>query len=259
MRSRYLLTVSEVLPKFRIGSIDFTAARFVQATQEISRLINNLQVHGTAVHFANAYNIALAEHDEHYQELMNKGDYVFTDGTPVVWAGKRLHAKQDWERVYGPDVTEWILHNSDPEKTFHYFLGSTPETMEKLQSEIKNRYPAAHVVGFDCPPFRKPTESELSTRDQRIKDSGATVVWVGLGTPKQDYEAQRIARALPVTAIAVGAAFDFIAQTVPQAPKWMQSSGLEWSYRLAREPRRLAKRYFWGNPQFIRSVIKNRS
>ena len=259
MCSRYLLTVSEVLPKFRIGSIDFTAARFVQATHEISRLINNLQVHGTAVHFANAYNIALAEHDEHYQELMNKGDYVFTDGTPVVWAGKRLHPNQDWERVYGPDVTEWILLNSDPEKTFHYFLGSTPETMEKLQREIKNQYPTARVVGFDCPPFREPTESELSTRDQKIKDSGATVVWVGLGTPKQDFEVQRIASALPVTAVAVGAAFDFIAQTVPQAPKWMQSSGLEWSYRLAREPRRLAKRYFWGNPQFIRSVIKNRS
>ncbi len=258
MRSRYLLTVSEAPPKFRIGSIDFTAARFAQATQEISRLINNRQAHGTAVHFANAYNIALAEHDQQYQELMNKGDYVFTDGTPVVWAGRRLHPNQDWERIYGPDVTEWILHNSDPAKTFHYFLGSTPETMEKLQSEIKNRYPTAHVVGYDCPPFREPTESELSTRDQKIKDSRATVVWVGLGTPKQDFEVQRLARALPITAIAVGAAFDFIAQTVPQAPKWMQSSGLEWSYRLAREPKRLAKRYFWGNPQFIRSVIKNR-
>lgn len=210
------------------------------------------------MHFANAYNIALAEHDRKYRELMNKGDYVFTDGTPVVWAGKRLHPNQVWERVYGPDVTEWILHNSDPAKTFHYFLGSTPETMDKLQNEIKTRFPSAHVVGYECPPFREPSESELGARDKRITDSDATVVWVGLGTPKQDFEVQRIAHALPVTAIAVGAAFDFIARTVPQAPRWMQSSGLEWSYRLMREPRRLAKRYFWGNPQFIRSVIKNR-
>ena len=255
---RYLLAVTQAPPKFRIGSIDFTATRFAQATQEISRIIRNGQTRGTAVHFANAYNIALAEHDRQYQELMNEGDYVFTDGTPVVWAGKRLHPNQVWERVYGPDVTQWILHNSDPEKTFHYFLGSTPETMDKLQSEIKTRFPSAQVVGYECPPFREPSESELGARDKRITDSGATVVWVGLGTPKQDFEVQRIVRTLPVTAIAVGAAFDFIAHTVPQAPRWMQNSGLEWGYRLAREPKRLAKRYFWGNPQFIRSVIKNR-
>lgn len=251
--------MSEGSPKFRIGSIDFTAARFAHATQEILREANGPQPRGISVHFANAYNIALAERDERYRELMNQGDYVFTDGTPVVWAGKRLHPNQDWERVYGPDVTEWVLKNSDPAKTLHYFLGSTPHTMEKLQHEIKNRFPTAQIVGYDCPPFREPTESELSTRDQRIKESGATIVWVGLGTPKQDFEVQRLARVLPVTAVAVGAAFDFIAQTVPQAPKWMQSSGLEWGYRLAREPRRLAKRYLWGNPQFIRSVIKNRS
>ena len=258
MYPRYRFTVPEGLPKLRIGSIDFTAARFAHATQEILREANGPQPRGIAVHFANAYNIALAEYDRRYQELMNQGDYVFTDGTPVVWVGKKLHPNQVWERVYGPDVTEWILHNSDPEKIFHYFLGSTPETMEKLQSQIKTRFPLAQVVGYECPPFREPSESELAERDKRIEESGATLVWVGLGTPKQDYEVQRIARSLPVTAIAVGAAFDFIAHTVPQAPRWMQNSGLEWSYRLAREPRRLAKRYFWGNPQFIRSVIKNR-
>jgi len=249
----------EPLPKFRIGSIDFSAATFGQATKAIEALISSPQTKGTSIHFANAYNIALAENDQDYQQLMNTGDFVFADGVPVVWAGKNLFPKQNWERVYGPDVTIWILDNTElGDITKHYFLGSTQETMDRLLNEIAKRFPNAEVVGYQCPPFRVATKAELELRDQKIKDSGATVVWVGLGTPKQDFEVQRLAHNLPVTAMAVGAAFDFLAQTVPQAPKWIQKSGLEWSYRLAREPKRLAQRYFWGNPQFIKSVIKNR-
>ncbi len=249
----------EPLPKFRIGSIDFSAATFSEATQAIEARLSNTQEKGTSIHFANAYNIALAENNAEYQQLMNNSDFVFTDGVPVVWAGKKLFPNQDWERVYGPDVTTWILNNEElGEVTKHYFLGSTQETMDKLLHEISESFSAAQVVGYECPPFREPTKAELELRDQKIKDSGATVVWVGLGTPKQDFEAQRLAHNLPVTAMAVGAAFDFLAQTVPQAPKWIQKSGLEWSYRLAQEPKRLAKRYLWGNPQFIKSVVKNR-
>ncbi len=256
---RYRLNMPEPLPKYRIGSIDFSAATFSEATKAIADRIGNTQEKGTSIHFANAYNIALAENDQGYQQLMNSGDYVFTDGVPVVWAGKKLFPQQNWERVYGPDVTTWILENQELGKTAkHYFLGSTQETMDKLLHEISESFPAAQVVGYECPPFREPTKAELELRDQKIKDSGATVVWVGLGTPKQDFEAQRLAHNLPVTAMAVGAAFDFLAQTIPQAPKWIQKSGLEWSYRLAQEPKRLAKRYLWGNPQFIKSVVKNR-
>ena len=246
--------------KALIGSIDFTPATFKDATQLIMEAIKNNKEVGTSIHFANAYNIALAENDLDYQNTMNAGDLVFTDGVPVVWAANRLHPQHKWERVYGPDVTTWILENQELGKTArHYFLGATPETMNKLLNQIAMRFPTAQVVGQDCPPFREPTAQELNERDQRIKDSGATVVWVGLGTPKQDFEVQRLAYNLPVTAIAVGAAFDFLAETVPQAPQWIQKSGLEWGYRLAREPRRLAKRYFWGNPQFIKSVFTHRN
>jgi len=258
MGPRYLLAVSPVLPKFRIGSIDFTAARFAEATHEIAHLTTAPLNAGTSVHFANAYNIALAEKDPKYQSLMNQGDYVFTDGTPVVWVGKKFYPWVAWERVYGPDVTEWILRHSSEDGPSHYFLGSTEATMEKLLANINARFPNAKIVGHECPPFRDATETELIERDARIRESQASIVWVGLGTPKQDFEAHRLAQTLPVTAMAVGAAFDFLAGTVPQAPKWMQKSGLEWSYRLAREPRRLTRRYLWGNPQFIRSVLRHR-
>jgi len=244
--------------KFGVGSIQFSAASFHEATQEIGRLISEPPEFGRSIHFANAYNIALAENDPEYQALMNQGDYVFTDGTPVVWAGRRIHPNVTWERIYGPDVMEWALRNSTIKGPRHYFLGSTEQTMTKLLKNIELKFPTATIVGYECPPFRDLTAAELRERDKRIGESHATVVWVGLGTPKQDYETRRLARNLPVTAMAVGAAFDFLAGTVRQAPKWMQKSGLEWSYRLAREPRRLAQRYFWGNPQFIRSVLRHR-
>ena len=103
-----------------------------------------------------------------------------------------------------------------------YFLGTTQETTDALLNEIIESFPHAKVVGYECLPFRPPTAAELERRDQKIKDSGATAVWVGLGTPKQDFEVQRLDHKLPVTAMAVGAAFDFLAQKVPQVPKWIQ-------------------------------------
>jgi len=99
---------------------------------------------------------------------------------------------------------------------------------------------------------------KLLEHDQRIKDSGVTVVWVGLGNLNRDFEVQRPAKSTRVTTTAVGATFDFLAETVPQAPKWIQKSGLEWGYRPAQEPKRLAKHYLWGNPQFVKSEIKSR-
>jgi N-acetylglucosaminyldiphosphoundecaprenol N-acetyl-beta-D-mannosaminyltransferase len=114
------------------------------------------------------------------------------------------------------------------------------------------------VAGFDSPPFRPPSAPELADRDERIIASGATLVWVGLGTPKQDQEVRRLADSVPVTALAVGAAFDFLAGTKAQAPLWVQRSGLEWAFRLATEPRRLARRYLWGNPRFVVATVRRR-
>jgi N-acetylglucosaminyldiphosphoundecaprenol N-acetyl-beta-D-mannosaminyltransferase len=246
------------IPRRLVGSLDFTVLPLKAAIQLILAIGISPQTRGTAIHFANAYNIALADTDAHYRHVMQQGDYIFTDGTPVVWAGRRLHPDQGkiWERVYGPDVMAGVMAGSTDHGPKHYLLGASEGTLHLLTERLKTRWPRAQIVGNESPPFRAATGAELIERDQRIANSGATCVWVGLGTPKQDYEAQRLAQHLPVTALAIGAAFDFLAGTVPQAPSWMQRSGLEWSYRLAQEPRRLAKRYFWGNPRFIASVAR---
>jgi N-acetylglucosaminyldiphosphoundecaprenol N-acetyl-beta-D-mannosaminyltransferase len=240
--------------KIPIGSLNFSVVSLDQTIQHV--LDWSLTNQGKAIHFANAYTIALASTDLDYTSAINQSDLTCCDGTPVVWAGKWLNTQthiQAWQRVYGPDVMEGVLQNSIPEHK-HYLLGSTNETLNKLQTHINQKFPNAEIVGSDSPPFREPTAQELTERDQRIKDSGANIVWVGLGTPKQDFEVERLKRSLPVTALAVGAAFDFLAGTVQQAPTWMQKSGTEWVYRWSKEPKRLSKRYLWGNPKFIQVV-----
>jgi len=242
--------------KIPIGPLNFSVVSLDQTIQQV--LDWSLTNQGKAIHFANAYTIALASTDPNYARTINQSDLTCCDGTPVVWAGRWLNTQtqthiQAWERVYGPDVMEGVLQNSIPEHK-HYLLGSTNETLNKLQTHINQKFPNAEIVGSDSPPFREPTAQELTERGQRIKDSGANIVWVGLGTPKQDFEVERLKRSLPVTALAVGAAFDFLAGTVQQAPTWMQKSGTEWVYRWSKEPKRLSKRYLWGNPKFIQVV-----
>jgi len=240
--------------------LDFTVLPLENAIDAVVELGTKSRTQGVAIHFANAYNVALAERDSNYRQLVNNGDAVFSDGVPVVWAGKRLHADMasDWTRVYGPDVMSGVLSASSKSGPRHYLLGGSPDTLVALREEISRRWPNADIVGWDSPSFGEWSTDELQERDERIRRSGASLVWVGLGTPKQDWEVKRIADCLPVTALAVGAAFDFLAGTKDQAPVWMQRSGLEWSYRFAREPKRLAKRYMWGNPMFVASVLRNR-
>ena len=208
---------------------------------------------GLSVHFCNAYNVALAHKDPAYARLLRAADIVFSDGVPITWVGRRAYpvgGAGTGSGCTGP--TSCAASSTDPTASGprHYLLGGSPETLDTLRRQIATDHPGAVIAGAESPPFRVATAAELAERDERIRESGATIVWVGLGTPKQDTEVQRLAAALPVVAMAVGAAFDFLAGTKPQAPAWMQRSGMEWAFRLASEPGRLGKRYLWGNSVF---------
>ena len=247
----------------RIGRIDFTVmplAAAIDYVLEASDAVatGTLGHPGLAIHFCNAYNVALAKGDSTYASLLAQADVVFSDGVPITWVGRRAYplVADAWERVYGPDVMRGVLDRSTDGGPRHYLLGGTPETLDLLQSQIAQRHPDALVVGAESPPFRPATPAELAQRDERLRACGATIVWVGLGTPRQDAEVRRLADALPITAMAVGAAFDFLAGTKPQAPQWMQRSGLEWAFRLASEPGRLGRRYVWGNSVFAAEAAR---
>lgn len=245
----------------RVGEIDFTVLPLVDAIDFVVAAASEpsaLGHPGLGVHFCNAYNVALARSDRSYAGLLANADVVFSDGVPITWVGRRAYPDDAgaWERVYGPDVMRGVLDASTDEGPRHYLLGGSAETLDALRRRIAAEHPSARVVGAESPPFRTLSYDELRERDQRIADSGATIVWVGLGTPKQDTEVQRLAASLPVIAMAVGAAFDFLAGTKPQAPVWMQRSGTEWAFRLASEPRRLGRRYVWGNSVFAAEALR---
>lgn len=172
------------------------------------------------------------------------------DGTPLVWAARRAGLDIE-QRVYGPDLMRDVLDRGRAHDLRHYLYGSTPEVLADLEERLRSRLPGVAIAGTHSPPFRELTAAEEDEVVADILRSRAQVVWVGLGTPRQDDFVARMRDRLPVPLVAVGAAFDFHADRKPQAPRWMMDRGLEWLYRLLTEPRRLWRRYLIGNPIFL--------
>jgi N-acetylglucosaminyldiphosphoundecaprenol N-acetyl-beta-D-mannosaminyltransferase len=238
--------------------VPITACTPTQAAVEVVRLATTDLDHGVDVHLCNAYTFSLADKVPGFKAMLQRAAINFPDGKSVVWANKLLHRRKTIpnDRVYGPDLFLDVFEKGQELGLRHYLLGSTPQVLSGLETELRWRFPKAAIVGAVSPPFRALTEQETAEQTARLVESKAQVVWVGLGTPKQDWESARLAAEVGAIFIAVGAAFDFIAGEKKQAPMWMQRSGLEWLFRLAVEPRRLWKRYLFGNARFLRATIR---
>jgi N-acetylglucosaminyldiphosphoundecaprenol N-acetyl-beta-D-mannosaminyltransferase len=187
--------------------------------------------------------------------IVNGAALAVPDGMPVVWLG-RLRGLPV-KRVYGPDLMLALCDKGRAAGVRHYFYGGTPELLDTLSARLSARFPDLIIAGSWAPPFRPLTPAEEQEVTARINAARPDIVWIGIGTPKQDYW---IARFRPVlnapVLIPVGAAFNFHAGAVRQAPKAMQRMGLEWLFRLIMEPRRLWKRYLIGNPRFVFLVCR---
>ncbi len=180
------------------------------------------------------------------------------DGMPLVWA---LHAlgHPSATRVYGPDLMAHFCARAARDGTPIYLYGGRHDDVarELLVRRLGERFPGLSIVGASSPPFRPLTEAEDEHELELINASGAAVVWVGTGQPRQEQWMHRMRpRLAPPLLVGVGAAFDFHAGLIRQAPPWMQRNGLEWSYRLSREPRRLWRRYARYNPRFVTAFAK---
>lgn len=231
-----------------IGGLEFqptgpsAAARFV-----VDLAITRSCAH---VHLANAYTVALADRDDAYRQLINQG-MAFADGKPVTWFSNLLRQTPKIQQVRGPQLFLDVLDVGRSAGVRHFFLGSTEDVLQRMCERLIERFAGLEIVGSYSPPFRQLTAEEIDYQDAVIRKSAADIVWVGLGTPKQDIEAARLAQSTARPAVAVGAAFEFAAGTLRVAPTWIQRAGLEWLFRLASEPRRLWRRYIFGNARFV--------
>ncbi len=241
--------------RFRILGVELTGTTLQTASKTIAVWAKEPAMR--SVHIFAVDSILKAYDDPVLFETVNRADLVLTDGMPLVWLGKR-RTKAPITRCYGPDVMLGVIREGCRTGVRHFLYGGADrDTVDRLRANFEKKFPGIRIVGDYVPPFRPLTEDEAKDVCRRIEESGAEIVWVGLGTPKQDLWIREFRNRIktPVM-IAVGAAFNFHAGTVRQAPRWMMRIGLEWLFRLAMEPRRLWKRYIVGNPRFVALVLR---
>lgn len=189
--------------------------------------------------------------DRQHRFRLNHFDFIVPDGQPVRWALNALYDAGLKDRVYGPRLTLELCREAAARSLPVYFYGSTPAVLHKLVSNLEAMFPGLPIAGAEPSLFRLSTENEKHEIAERIRTSGAKLVFVGLGCPRQEIWAYEYRELLPMPLVAVGAAFDFHAGTLAQAPRHLQDWGLEWAFRLCKEPKRLWKRYLTLNPLFL--------
>lgn len=207
------------------------------------------------VDFMGVHGLTLAQRDPQFAQALNLFDMVACDGQPVRWALNRWHGAGMRQRVYGPALTLEACRAAAAEGLPVYFYGSRVEVLERLTARLSASIPGLKIAGAESPPFRTLTDAEKRDTVERINSSGAALVFIGLGCPKQETFAAEHRAGIRAVQLCVGAAFDIHAGLAPMAPRWMQNAGLEWLYRLCREPRRLWRRYLVGNAQFLRLCL----
>ena len=210
------------------------------------------------VNVCNVHSVMTARKDRELADAFARAEINTSDGMPLVWVLRsRGHAQP---RMYGPTLTEHALAYGVERGWRHFFYGATPETLALLEKHVTARFPGVQIAGVYAPPFRPLTDDERAAVTRAITDARTDIVWVGLGMPKQEKWMAEMRDQLPGTIlVGVGAAFDFLAETKPQAPAWMQQRGLVWLFRLGTAPRRLWRRYLWNNPAFLALWLRERA
>ena len=208
------------------------------------------ELSGDYICVSNVHTTVTAWKDEAYRAVQNGGILAIPDGGPLSSTGrKRGFAKM--RRVTGPDYMLKTIALGLPQGWRHYFYGSTPETLEKMEKALREEYPDIQIAGMYSPPFRALSAEEDGVIVEKINEAAPDFVWVGLGAPKQEIWMHDHQGRVQGLMVGVGAAFDYTAGNISRAPQWMQKHNLEWLYRLMQDPKRLFKRYFVTNTTYI--------
>jgi N-acetylglucosaminyldiphosphoundecaprenol N-acetyl-beta-D-mannosaminyltransferase len=199
---------------------------------------------------ANVHMLMECYDSEPFQNIVNQADLVTPDGMPLVWM-MRMKGIRHQERVYGPTLMLRLLEAAAGQGIPVGFYGGQPRVLESLVARMRACYAGLNVTFALSPPFSEMSSKEDEELVQKINQSGPRILFVGLGCPKQEIWMARHRERIQAVMLGVGAAFDFHAGVKPQAPAWLQRIGLEWSFRLLSEPRRLWRRYLYHNPRFV--------
>ncbi|MBN3040260.1 MAG: WecB/TagA/CpsF family glycosyltransferase [Candidatus Omnitrophica bacterium] len=226
--------------------IDYARNRIIECARNKTTLaVTALAVHGVMTGY----------YDLVQRRRLNGIDLVVPDGQPVRWALRLIHGVSLADRIRGSDLTFEVLKQAEEAGISVYFYGSTKECLGLIVDRFKSQFPKLLIAGSEPSKFRKISDSEKARIIENIKKSGAGIVFVGLGCPRQEVWVYEYKKFLSLPLIAVGAAFDFHSGLLRQAPKWMRSAGLEWLYRFIQEPKRLWKRYLIMNPVYINLIL----
>lgn len=206
------------------------------------------ELRGKYICVGNVHTTVMAHDDAQYHEVQGSAAFVLPDGKPLS-VYSRKHGFPEAERVTGPDLMLELFARDNGLK--HYFYGSSPETLAMLEEKLRAQYPHLKIAGMVSPPFRKLSEEEDNIEVEKMNASGADIIWVGLGAPKQENWMYEHMDKVNGVMIGVGAGFDYHAGNIKRAPQWMQKLSLEWLYRLLQDPKRLFKRYLVTNTRYL--------
>lgn len=239
--------------KQNVLGVGINAVDYESAVQKVISAAQNrrpLTVTALAVH-----GVMTGALDAEHRHRLNELDLVVPDGQPVRWAMRWLYGITLPDRVYGPTLTLKVCERAAQEGLSVYLYGSRQEVLETLAANLRAKFPAIQIAGMQPSRFRQVSAAEQAEIAQTIRDSGASLVLVGLGCPRQETWVYENRELISMPLLAVGAAFDFHAGNLPQAPAWLQNRGLEWLFRLVQEPRRLWKRYLYLNPLYLTLLL----
>lgn len=242
--------------KCRIFGIDYSVSRIEEAVQHVIRYIDELK--GQYICFSNVHTSVVARENHDYLNTLNGAAFVFPDGAPI-YRVEKMRGFTDAERVAGPDFMENMFRDTMNGNVSHFFYGSTEKTLANLRENLHIAYPGLNIKGMYSPPFRKLTPEEDAEVIRMINESGADIVWVGLGAPKQEEWMRDHKGKINAVMMGVGAGFDFHAGTLKRAPLWIRRIGLEWLFRLFKEPVRLFKRYVVYNIKFMLYLLTDKT
>ena len=240
-------------PSYRILGTRVDAPTWEQALTHITAWARAGQSRYVAV--ANVHMIMEAYDHPDFRRVVDEADLVVPDGMPLVWMLRALGQKNQ-PRLYGAELTRRLCHMAAAQRLPVGFYGSTPATLARLTARLQQACPELQVVYTYSPPFRALSPQEQAAIVADIQTRGPRLLFVALGCPKQERWMAAHRGRIPAVMLGVGAAFDFLAGTKPQAPRWMQQAGLEWLFRLLTEPRRLWRRYVKHNPRFLALALR---